>query len=187
MEETLSLEQVTEDQILKWKCCIAEALNIKFHVDFAATRLIEIVKSYLDLIARSRMTAIDERIKALEMEMNGLKCEKLEIDRNPLSICSGNVILSRNYGILFILTLELDLLNGVIERNGSRAMSLHKCGWWKPPLPGWVKLNSDGSSISNPGKASVEVELWMLRDGLILACDLNIENLEIEVDEVFIG
>nr|KJB28351.1 hypothetical protein B456_005G043400 [Gossypium raimondii] len=96
MEETLSLEQVTEDQILKWKCCIAEALNIKFHVDFAATRLIEIVKSYLDLIARSRMTAIDERIKALEMEMNGLKCEKLEIDRFVLS---GSKELVGNFGL----------------------------------------------------------------------------------------
>ncbi|KAH1096320.1 hypothetical protein J1N35_013241 [Gossypium stocksii] len=81
MEETLSLEQVTEDQILKWKCCIAEAQSIKFHADFAATRFNEIVKSYMDLKARSRLTAIDERIKALEMEMNGLKCEKLEIDR----------------------------------------------------------------------------------------------------------
>ncbi|MFQ6657124.1 hypothetical protein Gotur_026933 [Gossypium turneri] len=96
MEETLSLEQVSEDQILKWKCCIAEALNIKFHVDFAATRLIEIVKSYMDLIARSRMTAIDERIKALEMEMNGLKCEKLEIDRFVLS---GSKELVGNFGL----------------------------------------------------------------------------------------
>ncbi|KAG8499764.1 hypothetical protein CXB51_006488 [Gossypium anomalum] len=81
MEETLSLEQVTEDQIQKWKCCIAEARIIKFHVDFAVTRFYEIFKSYMDLEARSRMPAIDESIKALEMERNGLKCEKLEIER----------------------------------------------------------------------------------------------------------
>ncbi|TYI92160.1 hypothetical protein E1A91_D02G048500v1 [Gossypium mustelinum] len=96
MEETLSSEQVTEDQILKWKCCIAEAQSIKLHADFAATRFNEIVKSYMDLKARSRLTAIDERTKALEMEMNGLKCEKLEIDRFVLS---GSKELVGNFGL----------------------------------------------------------------------------------------
>ncbi|KAB2092523.1 hypothetical protein ERO13_A02G032500v2 [Gossypium hirsutum] len=81
MEETLTLEQVTADQIGKWRCCIAEALSIKFHVDFAVTRFNEIVKSYMDLEARSRITAIDEKNKALEMQRNALKCEKLEIER----------------------------------------------------------------------------------------------------------
>jgi ribonuclease HI len=80
--------------------------------------------------------------------------------------------------------------------------------WNLPPL-GWFKLNTDGSSLGNPGKAggggvirnhlgdwvggfsraigfttSVQAELRALKDGLLLAIDLEILNLEIEMDSL---
>ena len=78
---------------------------------------------------------------------------------------------------------------------------------WNSPSIWWYKLNLDGSSLGNPGRASggglirdsngvwikgftcnirtsssVEVELWALRDSLSLCISLNIVALEIEVD-----
>uniref|UniRef100_A0A2N9HXU9 CCHC-type domain-containing protein n=1 Tax=Fagus sylvatica TaxID=28930 RepID=A0A2N9HXU9_FAGSY len=80
--------------------------------------------------------------------------------------------------------------------------------WVVPPL-GWFKLNTDGSSLGNPGLAggggiirnhegdwvggfsraigittSVQAELRALKDGLNLAIDLRILNLEIEMDSL---
>ena len=80
--------------------------------------------------------------------------------------------------------------------------------WSSPPL-GWFKLNTDGASLGNPGLAggggvirnhlgdwvggfsraigvttSVQVELRALKDGLNLAIDLGILNLEIEMDSL---
>ena len=74
---------------------------------------------------------------------------------------------------------------------------------------GWYKLNTDGSSLGNPGLAggggvirnhigdwvggfsraigittSVQAELRALKDGLNLAIDLGILNLEIEMDSL---
>jgi len=78
---------------------------------------------------------------------------------------------------------------------------------WSKPLPGWCKLNTDGASLGNPGKAdggglirdseerwikgysrfighttSVVAELWALRYGLNLAIQLGIGCLEMELD-----
>ena len=78
---------------------------------------------------------------------------------------------------------------------------------WTKPSPGWHKLNTDGPSLGNPGKAgsggliqncqgnwikgfsrsigvttSVMAELWALRDGLYLTFQLGINILEIELD-----
>ncbi|KAK9999219.1 hypothetical protein SO802_018822 [Lithocarpus litseifolius] len=78
---------------------------------------------------------------------------------------------------------------------------------WLRPSPGWVRLNTDGSSLGNPGKAgggglirdengswikgfirnigfssSMEAELWALRDGLSLCLSLNIYAVEVEID-----
>ncbi|KAK9991108.1 hypothetical protein SO802_026093 [Lithocarpus litseifolius] len=78
---------------------------------------------------------------------------------------------------------------------------------WNKPLDGWFKLNTDGASIGNPGKAgggglirdssgnwvkgfsrsigigtSILAEFWALRDGLSLAVHLGIQNLEVELD-----
>ena len=80
--------------------------------------------------------------------------------------------------------------------------------WSLSPLD-WFKLNTDGSSLGNPGLArggglirdhlgdwvggfsrfigfttSVQVELRALKDGLLLAIDLWILNLEIEIDSL---
>ena len=78
---------------------------------------------------------------------------------------------------------------------------------WTPPIPGWIKLNTDGSSNGNPGPAggggvicdhewnwlwgfmrhigsasSVMAELWALRDGLSLVIDMDFLNVLIEID-----
>uniref|UniRef100_A0A2N9EFE1 Reverse transcriptase domain-containing protein n=1 Tax=Fagus sylvatica TaxID=28930 RepID=A0A2N9EFE1_FAGSY len=78
---------------------------------------------------------------------------------------------------------------------------------WKPPPSGFLKLNTDGSALGNPGLASVgglirdsngnwvrgfsrfigttnsfAAELWGLRDGLELARKLDIAKLIVEVD-----
>ena len=78
--------------------------------------------------------------------------------------------------------------------------------WEKPPL-GWAKLNTDGVVARNLGLArcgglikdeqgawlvgfsrniesttSYAVELWGLRDGLALCCNLNIPSLVVELD-----
>ena len=80
---------------------------------------------------------------------------------------------------------------------------------WKPPDLGWAKLNTDGASLGNPGIAgggglirdtngnwvggfartigvttSVQAELRALKDGLILAIELGIPYLAIEMDSL---
>ncbi len=80
--------------------------------------------------------------------------------------------------------------------------------WVAPPL-GWFKLNMDGSSLRNPSLAggggilrnhlgdwvggfswaigytiNVQAELRALKDGLMLAIDLGILNLEVEMDSL---
>ena len=83
-------------------------------------------------------------------------------------------------------------------------------GWEKPPR-GWVKINTDGSAMKNPNRAggggllrdhegnwlkgfargigytnSALAELWALRDGLILAKEMGIQQLIIELDALSI-
>ncbi|XP_075663469.1 uncharacterized protein LOC142633081 [Castanea sativa] len=78
---------------------------------------------------------------------------------------------------------------------------------WHKPAEGWFKLNSDGASIGNLGNAgagglirdhsgnwikgymrnigvatSIIAEFWALRDGLLLASQLGINHLIIELD-----
>ena len=78
---------------------------------------------------------------------------------------------------------------------------------WLPPPVNWVKLNSDGSSMGNPGLAgggglirnergewikgyaraigittSVAAELWALRDGICLCSALNFPAVIVELD-----
>ncbi|KAK9983940.1 hypothetical protein SO802_033465 [Lithocarpus litseifolius] len=78
---------------------------------------------------------------------------------------------------------------------------------WYPPPDDWFKLNSDGSSLGNPGRAggggiicnsrgewvsgyaraightsSVAAELWALRDGINLCIALNLTNVIFELD-----
>ena len=78
---------------------------------------------------------------------------------------------------------------------------------WEKPLEGWMKLNSYGSTLGNPGRAggggiiwnhegdwirgharalgntnNIVAELWALRDGLNLARELGLNNLIIELD-----
>ena len=80
---------------------------------------------------------------------------------------------------------------------------------WKPLDSGWAKLNTDGASLGNPGIAgggglirdsdggwvggfaraigyttSVQAELRALKDGLMLAIDLGILYLAIEMDSL---
>ncbi|KAL0000416.1 hypothetical protein SO802_014197 [Lithocarpus litseifolius] len=78
---------------------------------------------------------------------------------------------------------------------------------WERPTSGWVKLNTDGSSLGNPGMAgsggvirdeegnwlvgfarnigittSFQAELWGLRDGLTLCVEHNFSAVEVELD-----
>lgn len=78
---------------------------------------------------------------------------------------------------------------------------------WERPLRGWCKLNTDGSSLGNPGAAggggvirdalgawiqafsrnicsttSFLVELWALRNGLIMCKELQLHAVEVELD-----
>ena len=78
--------------------------------------------------------------------------------------------------------------------------------WNRPPV-GWFKLNADGASFGNPGKASggglirdhhgswvkgymrhigftssIAAEFWALKDGLMLASQLGITQLLVELD-----
>ena len=78
--------------------------------------------------------------------------------------------------------------------------------WLKPPTS-WMKLNTDGASLGNPRATvvaglirncsggwvkgfsrsvgfatSITAEFWALRDGLILAAQLGIKDIEVELD-----
>ena len=78
---------------------------------------------------------------------------------------------------------------------------------WHKPAEGWFKLNSNGASLGNPGRAgggglihdcngnwligyvrnigvatSIIAEFWALRDGLLLASQLGITQLIVELD-----
>ena len=82
---------------------------------------------------------------------------------------------------------------------------------WYAPLDNWFKLNSNGSSMGNLGRAgggglirdskgewvsgyarairyttSVAAELWAFHDGINLCIDLNLENVIIELDAKFV-
>ena len=82
--------------------------------------------------------------------------------------------------------------------------------WTSPPVQ-WVKLNSDGSSMGNPGHAggggiirnaegkwikgyersignttSIAAELWALRDGIQLCLELNLPAVIIELDAMLV-
>ena len=84
-------------------------------------------------------------------------------------------------------------------------------GWEKPPR-GWVKLNIDGSAMRNLERAggwglikdhdgvwlkgfargigyinSILPELWVLRDGLLLAKEMRIQQLIIELDALSVA
>lgn len=92
----------------------------------------------------------------------------------------------------------------------NRMKKMIQVAWEKPPT-GWIKLNSDGSALGNPGKAGGGVlirdhqgnwvrgyarsldntsnsiaELWALRDGLDIAKELGIDNLIVEMDALSI-
>lgn len=83
---------------------------------------------------------------------------------------------------------------------------------WDKPVPNWYKLNTDGASVGNPGKAgegalirnheggwvkgfsraigissNVDAELWALRDGLRICCSMGMQAAEIEIDAKVVG
>ncbi|GLT45320.1 hypothetical protein SLA2020_191580 [Shorea laevis] len=109
------------------------------------------------------------------------------------------------------------IYNLIIERvtefwsvnNKASIAHLHRTTFfsWDPPPSSWFKLNTDGSTIGNPGYAgcgglirdsqgqwvvgfmrnighttSLAAELWAIRDGLSMANYLQIQNLIVETD-----
>ncbi|GLT63405.1 hypothetical protein SLA2020_359720 [Shorea laevis] len=76
----LSLEQVTEGKMLKWRDAIKDALRIEFEVEFAMEHLKKIACGYFGLKARSEVESIDIKISKLEAHLNGLKERKVCIE-----------------------------------------------------------------------------------------------------------
>uniref|UniRef100_A0A2N9HN52 RNase H type-1 domain-containing protein n=1 Tax=Fagus sylvatica TaxID=28930 RepID=A0A2N9HN52_FAGSY len=55
---------------------------------------------------------------------------------------------------------------------------------WECPS-GWFKLNTDGSSFGNPGiTTSLQAELRALKDGLVMALELDVLYLAVEMDSL---
>lgn len=94
-----------------------------------------------------------------------------------------------------------------VERNGQRAAKVPISVRWSKPELNWHKLNTNGSSVRNSGKAggggliqnqeggwvksfsraigissSVDAELRALRYGLRICCSMGLQALEIEID-----
>ncbi|OMO85295.1 reverse transcriptase [Corchorus capsularis] len=103
----------------------------------------------------------------------------------------------------FNKAVEFFSLTGRIKRVQSISAPVS----WKPPDQGWFKVNCDGSSLGNPGKAGAGsllrdemgnwiagtsrhigrasnflAELWALKDGLALAKSLNVKKIIVELD-----
>ncbi|GKV24597.1 hypothetical protein SLEP1_g34187 [Rubroshorea leprosula] len=76
----LSLEQVTEGKMLKWRDAIKDALRIEFEAEFAMEHLKKIACGYFGLKARSEVESIDIKISKLEAHLNGLKKRKVCIE-----------------------------------------------------------------------------------------------------------
>nr|POE86012.1 putative ribonuclease h protein [Quercus suber] len=146
----------------------------------------------------------------------GINCDKC----CPLCKCSEETIpyLLRDYNLAhdFWRKLEpppalINTFNDNFEvwlKVNSTSTVLHKSMvWWNKPPEGWFKLNTDGASYGNPGKAggggiirnshghwikgysrslgyttSIIAEWWALRDGLTLAIQLGCQQLEVELD-----
>lgn len=93
-----------------------------------------------------------------------------------------------------------------LEAKIKQSKTIVPVGWEKPPR-GWMKLNSDGLVLRNLRRAggggliqdhdgswvkgyarglghtnSIMAELWALRDGLVLAKEMGLNNLVIELD-----
>ena len=106
----------------------------------------------------------------------------------------------------FSTSQALEFYYSVGKLKSQRSMVVCNVSWKKPPS-GWCKLNTDGASLGNPGKVggggiirdsdgkwmkgfarsigfttSITAEFWALRDGLLLADQIGVQNLEIELD-----
>ena len=107
---------------------------------------------------------------------------------------------------LEILNKALEFTHCAINIREATHHSLKPVKWEKPAI-GWRKLNSDGSSLGNPGRAggggliqdeegnwvlgysrqiditlSFIAELWALRDGFMLCVDRNFSTVMVEMD-----
>ncbi|KAL0006134.1 hypothetical protein SO802_013695 [Lithocarpus litseifolius] len=108
------------------------------------------------------------------------------------------------HGLCLSQAIEFSFCVGKLRMVNQRF--LIQVSWSKPP-EGWYKLNTDGASYGNPGKAgggglirdcsrrwiegfarsigfttSITAEFWALRDGLKLALSEGIQNLIVELD-----
>ena len=105
-----------------------------------------------------------------------------------------------------IMNQSLEFFYCIQSPRSSSLKALKAIRWEKPPA-GWKKLNTDGSCLSGSDRAgcgglvrdehgswiggftryigstnSFIAELWGLREGLLLCCNLNIDFLVVEMD-----
>ena len=98
----------------------------------------------------------------------------------------------------------------IVPNSPSKSSRIQVQVKWSKPQPGWVKLNIDGSVIGDPKKAggggifrnsegdwvvrfvkkfgnvsSNTAELWALKEGLLIAKHLGIDNLCVDLDGTF--
>ena len=106
-----------------------------------------------------------------------------------------------------IVHQSMEFLYCVASPRGPARSIIKRVRWERPP-EGWSKLNTDGAASGNLGVASYgglvrdehggwlagfsrrigitssfAVELWELREGLLLCSNLNISSLVVELDE----
>ncbi|KAK9995412.1 hypothetical protein SO802_020098 [Lithocarpus litseifolius] len=131
---------------------------------------------------------IEEPLKAQEFE------QSLKIYKAETFICTGPLVKEKCKNMVIKMSLRLN------EKLQHTLFVIQV--QWHPFPDNWLKLNSDGSSLGNPGRAggggiirnsrgewvsgyaraightsSVAAELWALRDGINLCIALNLTDV----------
>ena len=130
------------------------------------------------------------------------------LQRNKVIFCDGSF--DPNVAGHHYVRKGAEFFAIVLENPKKPRKVLAQVTWIKPQV-GWVKLNSDGSVLGNPKKADggvvlrcsngdwiagclrklgntscILAELWALKDGLLLAKQLSLENICVDMDVEFL-
>ncbi|XP_039031787.1 uncharacterized protein LOC120166621 [Hibiscus syriacus] len=77
----LQFEEITEDQILKWRDVINDALRMNFNVGFAMEHLKKIAKAYDGAMRLIKLDNVNSRIFNLKAQLSAAKVEQYEISK----------------------------------------------------------------------------------------------------------